>query len=372
MQAESIRLHCDSGSSDKLYFVDLVQQGSGWVVNFAYGRRGKTLNQNTKTPDPVPYPQAKRIYDQLVAEKMGKGYHPYHGGGSFPLPQARVSSSGAPATTPASVVPVLPQLLNAVEESKAETYLAGQTWYLQEKKDGERRMVKKAAGVVTGFNRKGEIVPLDATLEAYLQRVGANFVLDAEIVGETLFVFDLLETGGTDLRPQGYERRLQALDRLLSGHTNELIKIVPTAKTEEAKRTLYDLLKAQRREGVVFKKKDAPYVPGRPNSGGTQLKVKFYSTATAIVSAVNDKRSVQMSLFDGGSLITVGNVTIPANHQVPEVGAKVEVRYLYAYPPPGSLYQPVYLGPRTDVADEECTTAQLKYKSEGWVEEDEA
>jgi bifunctional non-homologous end joining protein LigD len=43
----------------------------------------------------------------------------------------------------------------------------------------------------------------------------------------------------------------------------------------------------------------------------------------------------------------VGNVTIPANHALPKVGDLVEVRYLYHYPG-GSLYQPIYLGSRSD------------------------
>ena len=38
------------------------------------------------------------------------------------------------------------------------------------------------------------------------------------------------------------------------------------------------------------------------------------------------------------------------------------MRYLYAHPG-GSLYQPVYLGPRDDVDREDCRLSQLKYKS---------
>ncbi|MEN9634345.1 MAG: hypothetical protein RL077_2749 [Verrucomicrobiota bacterium] len=63
----------------------------------------------------------------------------------------------------------------------------------------------------------------------------------------------------------------------------------------------------------------------------------------------------------------IGNVTIPANHKVPAVGAVVETRYLYAYPD-GSLYQPVYLGERSDVRQNECVVSQMKFKRD----EDEA
>ena len=73
-------------------------------------------------------------------------------------------------------------------------------------------------------------------------------------------------------------------------------------------------------------------------------------------------------LFDGHKVVPVGNVTIPPNHKIPVVGAVIEVRYLYAFRG-GSIYQPVYLGARTDITAEECSTAQLKYKA---AEEEQA
>jgi bifunctional non-homologous end joining protein LigD len=56
-------------------------------------------------------------------------------------------------------------------------------------------------------------------------------------------------------------------------------------------------------------------------------------------------------------------VTIPLNYEIPQPGQLVECRYLYAHKQSGSIYQPVYLGPRDDVAEHECTTAQLKFKT---------
>lgn len=42
----------------------------------------------------------------------------------------------------------------------------------------------------------------------------------------------------------------------------------------------------------------------------------------------------------------------------------VEVRYLYVFKESGCLYQPLYLGARSDVLPAECVTGQLKFKSE--------
>ena len=113
---------------------------------------------------------------------------------------------------------------------------------------------------------------------------------------------------------------------------------------------LLALLRQKNKEGIVFKKVNAPYVVGRPNSGGAQLKHKFYATCSALVANINVQRSVEIQLFNEVGLITAGNVTIPPNHAVPHVGQVIEVRYLYAFKESGRVYQPVYLGVRSDVS----------------------
>jgi hypothetical protein len=67
----------------------------------------------------------------------------------------------------------------------------------------------------------------------------------------------------------------------------------------------------------------------------------------------------------------IGKVTIPPNWDVPAVGTVIEVKYLYVVGQGGSLYQPIYLGPRDDVDPSECTFAaqQLKYKAADEVDD---
>ncbi len=120
----------------------------------------------------------------------------------------------------------------------------------------------------------------------------------------------------------------------------------------------FQQFKNEEKEGVVFKHKDAPYTPGRPNSGGSQLKYKYYETGSFIVTKVNDQRSVSLILFEGDKIRPAGNVTVPPNHDVPAPGTVVECRYLYAFKESGSIYQPVFLGAREDIRAEECTTAE--------------
>jgi len=67
-------LYYREGSSDKVYQCQIEAAGERFVVNFAYGRRGGTLNTGTKTNVPVDYDSAQRIFDKLVKEKRSKGY----------------------------------------------------------------------------------------------------------------------------------------------------------------------------------------------------------------------------------------------------------------------------------------------------------
>jgi bifunctional non-homologous end joining protein LigD len=182
-------------------------------------------------------------------------------------------------------------------------------------------------------------------------------------VGETLHVFDLLEYNGEDMRKLGYWKRYKTVSCLLEIAGMDKLRLVGAECQQLGKGVQFEKLKRDPKEGVVFKHLDAPYTAGRPNSGGSQLKYKFCATASFVVGQTNRKRSVSLSLFNAQKLVPAGNVTIPANHDIPPAGAVVECRYLYAFPESGVIYQPVYLGLRDDIAPEECIVSQLKYKA---------
>jgi predicted DNA-binding WGR domain protein len=68
-------LYFQEDRSDKVYEVDLCQVGENlYSVNFRYGRRGANLKEGTKTDTAVSLPQAEKVFDKLVAEKVKKGY----------------------------------------------------------------------------------------------------------------------------------------------------------------------------------------------------------------------------------------------------------------------------------------------------------
>jgi len=68
----------------------------------------------------------------------------------------------------------------------------------------------------------------------------------------------------------------------------------------------------------VIKDWSAAHSTGRPNSGGPALKFKLYATATALVTGHNGtKRSVSLGLLNAsGSMVAVGNVTVPPNQEI--------------------------------------------------------
>lgn len=347
---ESITLYFKEGSSDKVYRAELREENVGWMVTFAYGRRGLPLTAGSKTSRPVEYGEAKCIYDKLIREKVAKGYR--SGEEEYPVRLVQKEHTGIHC-----------QLLNPLDESQLERFLNDAAYWAQEKYDGRRLLIQKKDGHVIGINRLGFTVGIPEPLKVAAQELPLDFLMDGEVVGDILQAFDLLSLNGRDLRSQGYAERLLELMNLLASRPHPSIKLVQTACLPLQKRAMLDMVQLQNREGVVFKRLDAPYTEGRPASGGSQLKYKLCESASCIVGGINAKRSVRLEMLDGDRLVSVGNVTIPPNQAVPALGSVVECRYLYAFQG-GSLSQPVYLGPREDVPNWGCSISQLKFKAE--------
>lgn len=362
---EQADLACTQGHSDKVYHVQLVEEAGGFRVTAQYGRRGGTLNRADKHHEAVPFAKAKGDFDTLIRSKLAKGYE-------YTTPRPEPANVPAPpvAKRQPTFTGVLPQLLNAIDLPEAERLICDPAFVAQEKHDGERRMLVVEAGEVYGLNRKGGVVEVPAIIAGFAKMIAlgdaSRLILDGEQIGDVLYVWDVLECRGNDLREQPLTDRLHALQTLMSfwcASGDTPIRMTTTATSLSAKRALLDSMVAKKKEGVVFKRASAPYTPGRPASGGDCLKYKLTASATVRVKArTKGKRSVALEVTDGAQWFDVGNVTIPANHDVPVAGAIVECRYLYVAGVGGSLYQPVYLGVRTDQDEADCTLAQLKYK----------
>lgn len=397
-----------AGSSDKEYHARIQKDSNGtFSVPFSYGRRGTAGALTRMKCMGVSYGEARRVYVSLIKSKMKKGYVPNSSGqpksNDYSIEDFETSVLTTPAPSVAfSHVPSAwngptgmtghtgtaspptskksrpaPQLLNEITEEEMLALLENPEWGAQEKYDGKRMTVDyEREGPITAFNKKGEECPHPADLDPDLVALATSetlgkFVFDGELADGVFHVFDVLShqparTLVHDVRRLPYDSRHSKVEHWLQGLCLDRVKLAPLARTTAEKKALLKRLRKEGKEGIVFKKLNARYTSGRPNSGGDQLKYKFYATASVIINKVNTKSSVNMMVLDGNEdEVVVGNCTVPAAVKPSlRTGIIIEVRYLYAYPG-GSLYQPVYLGIRDDVDREECVITQLKYKGVG-------
>lgn len=359
---KSISLFYKEGKSDKEYRIFIEPKGSKYLVTFAYGRRGNSLTNGKKTENPVSLEEATEIYDKLVHKQRLKGYSEEEGAIPYVGSDKEERITG-----------VLPQLLNNVEEEGLEKLFADNTYCMQEKKDGKRILLRKTDEKLEAINRKGLLVGFPSGLEIAAKLINEDFILDGELIGDKFWVFDVLEFRGFNslIMHYPYKQRNSILTSLFNGQSNiKDIQLLETYTTSVTKRTAFKIIKEQGGEGVVFKKMDAEYKPGRPSSGGTQLKFKFVQMATCIVlgPGPKGKRSVEIGLYDkDGEIAPVGKVTVLPNFSVPKKGSLIEVKYLY-YNPGGALYQPIFCGKRED-KDKPDKISSLKAKQA--IEEEE-
>lgn len=367
-------LFFSEGSSDKEYHLQIVEVTGGYVVNFQYGRRGSTLKDGSKTANPVPLKDAQNIYDKVLGEKLGKGYKEESGNSpsyiSAAIP-ALVSGTAAPEGTRKVnwQNPIfIPQLLNPLNENDIESFLRDDRYGAQEKKNGKHQSFQRKGNKVLAMNRKGQSIGYPKALEDALL-TNIDMLVDSEAIGESFHAFDLLEARGEDLRGLGYGERYKALKKVfdylpVSDVMKKTLILVPLAIGEKAKRSLYDRLKKEGKEGIVFKRLDALYSPGKGHSD--MWKYKFLADASCRVREGRPgKRSVGLELLDeDGQWVPVGNVTVGSPKiPLPLPGQVIDVIYLYAHRG-GALYQPIFNGVRDDINENECAMSQLKYKAE--------
>jgi len=346
---KSITLYCTHGNSDKVYQLSIVEAEGGYLVNYQNGKRGSTLRPGTRTKEPVPFEQAEKLYNSIVKKKLSDHYTESEDGTVYVSSEDDGSNSGIHC-----------QLLNTISKGEAKDKCNDNSYAAQEKMDGERRLVKYSNNTAHGINKKGKFVSLPEPIATAF--CDCDMILDGEIIGDILYVFDILRHQCNDLAELGFEQRYALLHQLIVDSEQDSVKLVHAYFSPAEKRRLLKDTKAQGKEGVVFKLNCSPYVSGRPISGGDHLKYKHYKTASFIVSKINTQRSVGISVVCNGKATSSGNVSIPINKEIPSIGDVIEVRYLYAIPKSNALHQPTYKELRNDVEPDDCKIEQLEYK----------
>lgn len=358
MSERSVYLYCTEGGSDKEYHLHLRARDGAWAVDYANGKRG-AVGRSSQKLAPTTLEVASKEFDKIVKSKMKGGYTEAESGVRFTDTEHEKRASGH-----------VQQLPTSVDESAVEKLVLHHGFAAQEKANGERRSVEVVGGVARGINKLGLYVNLPENIAQEMAPFGDAF-FDGEQVGTTYYVFDLIKLGSQDLRGRPFGERYEVLaeDLLRTMHRPEssCIRLLEAAFTPTQKRAMLERIRDANGEGMVFKDVSEPYDGGR---SANVFKYKFNESATCQVLEVNQQRSVRLGLRNAsGDLVSVGNVTIPANHEVPAEGFLVEVQYLY-YNPGGAFEQPVYLGQRNDILPEEANFSQVTRLKPG-VEMDE-
>ena len=200
--------------------------------------------------------------------------------------------------------------------------LTAAAWAFELKWDGYRALVGVVGGEVRITSRGGhDLTDRVPGLEALPGELGVDAVLDAELValgedgrarfgalaareagGEdvpvSLVVFDALWVDGTSLLRTRWERRREVLDELAPRLRRLDPVIVPEVLEADSGAEALDLAREQGAEGVVAKKRDSSYRPGRRTTGW--VKEKFWTSTEVVVGGWRPGRSGSRGL---GSLL---------------------------------------------------------------------
>ena len=346
---KSIYLFMTEGSSDKEYHVHLRTFGEAWGVQYANGPRGRVGKTKMKTETPVSLAEAQEVFTALVKSKIKTGYTEAVTGVRFTNTEMAHQASGH-----------VQQLPTAIDRKRADELTRSDRFAIQEKANGERCSIEVRGGKVRGINKLGLYRDLPENVALEMSAFGEAFT-DGELVGDTYYVFDLLDYRGEDLRGRGFGERYAILEEdVLKGMfrtPQSCLQLLHASFTTDGKREKIARIEEENREGWVYKEVTTPYLGGRSDA---VFKFKLVESATCIVTGANAGRSVGIALLNAANdLVPVGNVTIPSNHAMPQSNDLVEVAFLY-FNPGGSLEQPVYQGPRNDILREECMITQIK------------
>lgn len=391
MALPSAVLHFVNDKHNKTYEVAIVSAGpepdAGYLVNFGYGAIGSKLTPGTKTKTPVTSAEATKIYTKLVNEKLAKRceccggvYSEVKDTDASCDPVARRAIQTAPVAVTAENH--ICELYEPIEVEQSGKYVIDPRFGSQRKYDGVRLTIEKRGDRVFGWNRKGDPTNVPAQLMTILLK-GPDVKLDGEWEMGRYVAFDMLSRESLDLSAYPLSTRHQHLVATFppSQAFGGLIEVAALAVGEDGKRLMIEEEHKRRGEGVIFKDLTAKYMPGRLK---VNVKLKFWKSATLRVGVKAkkdaDKDSIavearvetvtrnpsQMSaaaLESGApeevsySWVNVGRVTM-IGHEIPETGTFVEIRYLYLGAG-ARLFQPCFLGVRTDVDESDCAFSQL-------------
>lgn len=228
-------------------------------------------------------------------------------------------------------------------ESPAEAFDgAGPTLLVEDKYDGIRVQVHHTGERLVMFSRTlDDVTSAFPELHAPLAALGSTFIVDGEVIAwkgtgplgfgrlqqrlrrkvpgallkeipVVLIVFDLLYLNGQDLLPRPLTERRAALEALPLGPSVRL-STASVARTPEDLDIRFRQAREAGHEGIVMKRPDSPYEPGRRGRWWTKWKPGVATLDVVVVAAEygHGKRAGVLSDYtfavrDGARLATIG------------------------------------------------------------------
>lgn len=395
-------------NSDKFYRVFVL--GSDVVTQ--YGRNGTFGTFGRKSYDSSL--KAVTAAEKTVASKLAKGYNVVRsgelqfdgdpsdsdldcacsgltsGGGPVAMPTDRQESAAVIAANtrdevdpqilkrvndvmeklgftmpgvPAPANPTRPMLAKVVEPERVGSLIDNPQWGEQPKLDGDRVVVEIIDGTLSVLNRQGQpkVKNVGADmLSSFRHFTEGRWVFDGEVVGRTLWLFDMPAAGAYFDENACFEDRYEALVGILSIlGCGDAVQLVPLALSLEDKNTMLEDAFANNKEGVIFREMHGCYEPGKRST--LLLKHKFVNDADCIVAQLNDgKESVTLAVNGPDGLQVVGTASTIGKSPQPQVGDVWEVRFLYVVSAEHPrMVQPRLMRLRTDKAPEDCSLDQF-------------
>jgi hypothetical protein len=375
---KSVSLHyTDGGRSDKVYNIQIEEVGPNQFDVTGYnGKRGGTLTARKQNDSPVSLTEAQRLFAELEHDKVNHRKTPYvvvsrNGSATPPTPQPSSPTTNHESTGFVANHP------KKVSEDEALRLLKNDDYVVEQKCDGEFMAILYRHNRVTASNKRGNGIPVPPILATAIRQLATRACcetlgLAGEYLNSTLHIFTVWEKNGTSLMTLPQHLRIAVKEKLEQVLTENLtafttkrsasLKFVYTAKTQSDKTALYETIKANAGEGVVFKHRESD----------VSFKYKLYETTEVLVVA-NSKRS-ECFAYHEGTLTSLGSVTIPndSTHQeIKEANLRQQpivasVKYLYLSAPPAigptcsQLTQASFLRFRPDFDEQSCVTTELK------------
>lgn len=314
--------------SDKEYHIEMLPQGSGFVVNVAYGRVGANLIEGTKTVNPVSQSEAQKIFNTLVRSKEAKGYVRSGTAGKQQVQVTQVQVTKG----------IAPMLCTKMLPEEAENL--SDEWVMENKFDGVRAVIRDGKLWCRRGNEITSRFPEFVGLEKLKQCYDGEIIAQSGEFNDISGRMHLRDKFQINLRSKKSPAIFMAFDlpdaqgdnearreMLVKTKCPQWMQIAEQFEMGDFKELWTNILE-NNLEGVVVKRKDARYVQGSRSNGWKKVKA-FQETTATFTSYEVHPRGIKMMTADERTVNVNGEQAKGVKDAIDTKGfVKAEIQYL--------------------------------------------